>query len=147
MFDQFFDFTTPEINLLQTRLVTPLAPDALDFYKYTMLGKRALGNLVVYELAFEPQSRIFPGFEGKLTIVDKTYQVIDAEFQPTDETVIPFLTGLTYKQKYERINDSLWVPMYQEATAGGGLNILIGVMEVRAQVSGRDVRHRGRSQR
>ena len=117
VFDQFFDFTTPEVNLLKTKLVTPLAPDALDEYEYRLLGKKVLGDKYVYELEFEPQTRLYPGFEGKLTIVEGTYQVIAAEFSPTDETTFPFLTDLTYKQRYEQVGDSLWVPMYQEVTA------------------------------
>ena len=130
VFDQFFDFTTPELRLLNTRLVTPLAHDALDFYTYTILGKRQLGDLLVYEISFEPSSRLFPGFEGMLTIVDGTYQVIEARFAPTEETSFPFLTGLTYMQRFERFNDSLWVPMYQEVSARGKVSVLIGVVEV-----------------
>jgi hypothetical protein len=133
VFDQFFDFTTPEIRIFQTRLVTPLSPDALDEYAYTMLGKRPLGKLMVYELAFEPKARVYPGFEGRLTIVDGTYQVIEAKFRPTDETAFPFVRDITYHQRFERMEDTLWVPMYQEVTARGAVMVIAGLIDIDAR--------------
>ncbi len=134
VFDEFFDFTTPEITIIQTRLVTPLSPDALDDYQYTIVNKRPLGNLMVYEMTFEPKARMYPGFEGTLSIIEGTYQVIAADFAPTKETSFPFIKGLRYQQRYERIEDSLWVPMYQQASASAGVNLLTGIAEIKAKV-------------
>ena len=135
VFDEFFDFTTPEITIIQTRLVTPLSPDALDDYQYVITGKRPLGDKMVYELAFEPKARMYPGFEGTLSIIEGTYQVIAADFAPTEETSFPFIKGLRYQQRYERIDDSLWVPMYQQATAAAGVDVIAGVIGIKAKVN------------
>ncbi len=135
VFDQFFDFTTPEIRIMETRLVTPLSPDALDEYQFILLGKEPLGDLMVYRIAFEPKARMYPGFEGTITIVEGTYQVIAAEFAPTDETAFPFVKGIRYTQRYERATDSIWVPMYQEITASAGVMVLAGILEVEGKVN------------
>jgi len=127
VWDNFFDFTLDELNILNTRLVTPLGKDALDEYQYRIVSKKPLGSLMVYEIAFEPKARIFPGFEGSLTIVEGTYQIIAAEFAPTQQTAIPFLKGLRFEQRYERHSDSIWIPTFQASSASAGANILAGI--------------------
>lgn len=127
VWDNFFDFTLDELNILNTRLITPLGKEALDEYKYRIVSKKPLGSLMVYEIAFEPKARIFPGFEGTLTIVEGTYQIIAAEFAPTQQTAIPFLTGLRFEQRYERHNDSVWIPTFQVSSASAGANIFAGI--------------------
>lgn len=133
VFDEFFDFTADEFRILNTRLVTPLATDALGEYRYTMVGKKTLGNQMVYEIAFEPRARIFPGFEGTLVIVDKTWHVIEARFAPTKETAFPFLKDLRFEQRYEKVNDSIWAPTYQQLSARLTIDVVKGLMEFEAK--------------
>lgn len=135
VFDQFFDFMTDEITILETRLVTPLSRKALDEYQFRLVDKKPLADQMVYEITFEPRSRIFPGFEGRLTIIEGTYQVIEAEFSPTDETAFPFLKGLKYAQRFERLNDTLWVPMYQSANGLAQVRVITSLLEVSVNVS------------
>lgn len=135
VFDDFFDFTQDEITIIKTTMVTPLGRDALDEYAYTLLGKKPLGDQMVYELAFEPKARVFPGFEGTLTIVEGTYQVVAAKFSPTDETAFPFLKDLTYEQRYEKVNDTIWAPTYQNVTAEAKIRIIAGLIEISADVA------------
>ncbi|MBC8125145.1 MAG: carboxypeptidase-like regulatory domain-containing protein, partial [Candidatus Kapabacteria bacterium] len=135
VFDDFFDFTEDELTILKTTMITPLGKDALDEYEYQLLGKKPLGNIMVYELAFEPKARVFPGFEGTLTIVEGTYQVIAAKFSPTDETAFPFLKDLTYEQRYEKVNDSIWAPSFQNVTASAKIRIIAGLIELSADVA------------
>ncbi|NQW30892.1 MAG: carboxypeptidase-like regulatory domain-containing protein [Ignavibacteria bacterium] len=130
--DQFFDFTQDELKLFQTRLVTPLSEDALSEYKFELMSKKLLGNLMVYEIHFEPKARMYPGLIGKLSIIEGTYQVIAAEFEPTPETAIPFVRQLKYEQRYEKVTDSVWAPMYQQASAKAGVEVIKGVLEVDA---------------
>lgn len=134
VFDDFFDFTQDEVSILNTTLITPLGADALDEYKYTILSKKSLGEQMVYEIAFEPKARIFPGFEGTLVIVEGTYQIIDAKFAPTDETAFPFLKDLKYEQHYDRVSDSVWVPTYQQVSAGVEVTVIAGLLTVKAGV-------------
>lgn len=144
VFSEDFDFTQDELNLLNVRLVTPLGEDALDEYAYRIVSKRPIGKLLAYELAFEPTSRLFPGFEGTLVIVDGTYQVIEARFAPTQETAFPFLKGLQFEQRYEQINDSVWVPTYQQIAADVRVKVIAGladvVFKVQAQAWAQDVK-------
>lgn len=134
VFDDFFDFTRDEMKILNTTLITPLGTDALDEYAYTIVSKRSLGQQMVYEIAFQPKARIFPGFEGTLVIVEGTYQIIDAKFAPTEETAFPLLKDLRYEQHYDNVSDSVWVPTYQQVSAGLELTVIVGLLKVNANV-------------
>jgi hypothetical protein len=134
VFDDFFDFTRDEVTILNTTLITPLGADALDEYAYTIVSKRSLGQQMVYEIAFQPKARIFPGFEGTLMIVEGTYQIIDAKFAPTEETAFPLLKDLRYEQHYDNVSDSVWVPTYQQVSAGLELTVVVGLLKVNANV-------------
>lgn len=133
VFDEFFDFTEDDITIIKTQLITPLGRDALDEYKYTITGKKMLNDKLIYELSFEPKSRIFPGFEGTLSIVEGTYQLIATAFAPTQETAIPFFRGLRFEQQYERYDDSIWVPAFQLATASAHVAFIKGLAEIEAR--------------
>ena len=134
VFDEFFDFTVDELTILKTKLVTPLGKNALKEYTYAITGKSILDTQVVYQLAFAPRSSLFPGFEGTLSIVDGTYQIIAATFAPSKETSLPFLKGLTFEQRYDRVKDSIWMPTFQLTTASLRLNIITGLVTVKADV-------------
>ncbi len=129
VFDEFYDFMEDEIVLLNTRLVTPLGAKALKEYRYTLNERRMLGDMIVYDISFEPRSRLFPGFEGRLMIAEHTYQVVEAEFAPTEQTSIPFIRNFRIAQKLERVEDSLWVPMYQKLSGRAGIAIVKGLAE------------------
>lgn len=135
VFDEFFDFTMDDVVILKTKLVTPLGKKALGSYDYTITGKSELDGQTVYELSFKPRSRLFPGFEGKLSIVDGTYQIIAATFAPSQETSFPFLKGLTFEQRYDRVKDSIWMPTYQLTTASLRINVITGIVTVKANVA------------
>jgi len=117
VFDVFFDFTEDENNVLNTRLVTPLGKNALDEYNFVIDRKVLLDNLWVYEISFVPKSKLFPGYEGVLSIYEDSYQVVAAKFAPSQETAFPFLKNFTIEQRYDRVQDTLWVPTYQQASA------------------------------
>lgn len=133
-FDEFFDFTRDDLTILKTRLITPLGREALDEYNYTITNKRMLGDKIIYELSFEPKARIFPGFEGTLSIVEGTYQLIAASFAPTEETAFPFIRGLHFEQRYERYDDSIWVPAYLSAKGGVNFTVIAGLAEIKMQI-------------
>jgi hypothetical protein len=134
VFDAFFDFTEDENNILNTRLVTPLGKNALDEYNFTIDRKVVLDNLWVYEISFAPKSTLFPGYEGTLSIYEDSYQVVAAKFAPSQETAFPFLKNFTIEQRYDKVQDTLWVPTYQQASAELKVKVMPFV-EIKANVS------------
>jgi hypothetical protein len=133
VFDAFFDFTEDETNILNTRLVTPLGKNALEEYNFTIDKKVLLDNLWVYEISFTPKSKLFPGYEGTLSIYEDSYQVVAAKFAPSQETAFPFLKNFSIEQRYDRVQDTLWVPTYQQASAELKVKVMPFV-EIKASV-------------
>lgn len=136
VFDEFFDFTMDEITILKTTMVTPLGNEALEQYNYAIVGRSVLDSQTVYELTFAPRSRLFPGFEGRLSIVDGTYQIIATTFAPSQETSFPFLKNLSFEQRYDRVVDSVWVPTYQLTSAEMSINLIDCVISLEAKIAG-----------
>jgi hypothetical protein len=136
VFDEFFDFTMDEITILKTTMVTPLGNEALEQYEYAIVGRNVLDSQTVYELSFAPRSRLFPGFEGRLSIVDGTYQIIATKFAPSQETSFPFLKNLAFEQRYDRVSDSVWVPTYQLTSAEMSINLIDCVISLEAKIAG-----------
>lgn len=58
-----------------TPLLSPLAREASSFYRYTLVDRMAYGDVTVYVIDFEPRIRISSAFEGRLHIVDDSYDV------------------------------------------------------------------------
>ncbi len=135
VFDDFLDITRPELRIMNTRLITPLGEGAPDMYTYRIVNRKAMGKALVYELEFEPRSRLFPGFEGTLSIIDSSYQTIAAEFTTTAETAFPFVKRLKYSQKYEQADNGIWVPMYQNISGEASVAVITGLAEFKGKLS------------
>ncbi|MEM8560125.1 MAG: hypothetical protein AAGG50_20090, partial [Bacteroidota bacterium] len=68
--DDLVNLYDDEINFGGYDLLGPSAPEALSFYRFTIIGERVLDGRRVYEVAFAPKSRLQPGFEGLLAVLD-----------------------------------------------------------------------------
>ena len=135
VFDEEFDFTADNFELLNVKLTTPLSPKAIKDYNFTIVNKRSLGDYLAYEMAFSPKSRLFPGFEGTMTIVDGSYQLVEASFAPTQETAFPFIKGFRIQVRYEQVLDSIWVPAYQELTGTLRVKVIAGLADLEVAAS------------
>ena len=135
VFDEEFDFTADNFELLNVKLTTPLSPDAVKDYNFTIVNKRSLGDYLAYEMAFAPKSRLFPGFEGTMTIVDGSYQLVEASFAPTQETAFPFIKGFRIQVRYEQVLDSIWVPAFQELSGNLRIKVIAGLADIEVAAS------------
>ncbi|MBU3741680.1 MAG: carboxypeptidase-like regulatory domain-containing protein [Candidatus Kapabacteria bacterium] len=92
-------------------LLSPLAGNAVDYYRYTLVDRRAYGDQVVYVIDFEPRIRISAAFEGRIHVLEGTYDVIYQYTRLTDETFVPFLDSASVEQHYEEVEDGIWLPV------------------------------------
>lgn len=135
VFDEEFDFTADNFELINVKLTTPLGPKAINDYDFTIVNKRSLGKYLAYEIAFTPKSRLFPGFEGTMTIVDGSYQLVEASFAPTQETAFPFIKGFRIQVRYEQVLDSIWVPAFQELSGNLRVKVIAGLADIEVAAS------------
>lgn len=114
-YNQFFNFQDDNIKIGSARLVTPLSGTAPTVYQYDFLGQKPDGNGgLVFLIGFKPRSAAFPAFEGQLSISDKNYALVEANFRPVHVS-IPFVESLSYQQKfteYTAAGQNIWIPTY-----------------------------------
>ncbi|MEL7362529.1 MAG: hypothetical protein AAFN13_10695, partial [Bacteroidota bacterium] len=112
-------------------LVGPTSPEALRFYRFAITGERTQGGRRVYDVAFEPRSRLQPGFAGTLAVLDLDPRPADlggaavlltAEVGVNDAVRFPLVQAfdLTLAQQYVAATeagfaeasqaDAVWLP-------------------------------------
>lgn len=125
----FIDLTADEINLMGTRLVPPIGKDALSHYDFSF-GEDATDNgRKVYVIDFKPNSSLFPGFTGRMMIIDSTYDLIMLRMRPSDETAINFVKNLKFEQRFKEADRDVWVPDYLETDASINVNVVKGMLD------------------
>lgn len=114
-----------------TPLLSPLAREALSYYRYTLVDRMAYGDVTVYVIDFEPRIRISSALEGRLHIVDDSYEVMYQRTRLTSETFIPFLDSAVLEQHYEEVSDHVWLPVKSHFHVVHTVAMLAGLYHLR----------------
>lgn len=103
-----------DIRLLDHRLIGVTHPDALDHYRFEMLGQRFMDNRIVYDIGVRPKSRLATAFVGRISVIDKDYGLIEAELKPNESMIFPPPVrdfSMLIKQQWARFGDGFWLPV------------------------------------
>jgi hypothetical protein len=124
------DFSEERIRISGNKVVSPIADDALDYYRYELVDIKKADGLEFYTLRLVPQSKYVPLFKGEIRIASNTYALISVDVEPTAGFRLPYVSDAVfcYKQAQEYFTDSIgrgyWLPANQ--VIEGGLTISIG---------------------
>lgn len=124
------DFSEERIRISGNKVVSPIADDALDHYKYELVEIKKADDVEFYTLRLLPQSKFVPLFKGEIRIASNTYALIGVDVEPTAGFRLPYINDAVfrYKQTQEYFTDSLgrgyWLPANQ--VIEGGLTVSIG---------------------
>lgn len=132
---EFFSFYSNEINLLNTKIPSPIADDALDNYRYELLERQYYGEKFIYLIKVEPKTSVFPGFIGNMKILEGDYNLLEVDFEPSETTAIPFFEDLKIKQVYNSSSDSLWYPGLLEVKAKAKLDIIKSLIDFKTSIT------------
>ncbi|MBM2816926.1 MAG: Carboxypeptidase-like regulatory protein [Ignavibacteria bacterium] len=131
----FIDFTEDEVNLVNTKITTPLANNALNYYNFTLIEREQLDSRYVYVIRVEPSTNLFPTFYGTIKIVEGTYHLIEVDLRPGDATAVPFIDSVQFHQKLDEPEQDLWVPVYLEVTGKGHLDVIKSIMDIKIDLT------------
>jgi hypothetical protein len=138
--DQVINLYNENIQLVGTRIPSPIADNALSSYDYKIRERKPLGDRVVYMIDIKPSSSLYPGFEGAIQITDKTYMLVGADIRPAASTAIKFFRDLHYEIKYDQFGEDTdsdaWLPTYQTVEATMQFQPLKWVAEIDIKVKG-----------
>ncbi len=133
-FGNFLSFYGETIKLLNAEIPAPLNARALDYYKFELKEKKMLDDRYVYIISVKPKSRTYPTFAGTISIVEGTYNMIEADLSPSDATAIPIVNDLRFIQKFEEIEKNLWYPTFLETTGKADIEVIKGLLTFKAGI-------------
>ena len=131
---EFINFYDEYIDFFNIEIATPLNHDAFSYYDFEMLDKTILDDRYIYIIKVTPNTNTFPVFEGTISIVEKTYNLIELDLKPSEKTAIPFMEDIHFVQKFSEIERDIWFPTYLFVSAKADVEILKGIMEVNMDV-------------
>lgn len=132
---KFVNFYEDEMNVINTKIVSPLSENALNYYKFKLIDRKQLDDRFIYIIEVISDTKLFPTFNGTLSIVEGTYNLVELKLQPSDETAIQFFKHLTYIQNYEEFDGGVWYPTLLETSARAKINFVKGILDVGADVN------------
>lgn len=103
-----------DIELVDHHLMGVTHPEALNKYKFQMAGQRLLDDRLVYDITVEPRSKLFSGFEGRISVLDREYAMIEADLKPGEAFFFPPpVQDLQMKttQQFAKFGDGYWLPV------------------------------------
>ena len=109
---EIVNFNRERIELGRYSLVSPLADDALDSYRYRIVDSLFWDNPArrVYRLAIEPRTNASPLFVGTVDIIDSTFDVASIDVGVNDVVQFPFITNLRYHVALRDLGNNVWMP-------------------------------------
>ncbi len=115
--DQTLNLYDDEIPFGGFDLMGPTSPRALGFYRFEIVGTRALGTELVYDLSFEPRSRLQPGFRGTLSVLVDADAMIAVSAGLSDAVQFPVVRQfeLRFDQQFSPFGldvggEAVWLP-------------------------------------
>lgn len=98
------DIYDNECRLLQTRFKSPIADNAVGFYRYYLEDTLLVDNDKVIQLGFTPNNPQDFGFSGKLFVMaDSSYQVRRVELSIPSNSDVNFVENMFVRQDYRRL--------------------------------------------
>ncbi|WP_072008641.1 DUF5686 and carboxypeptidase regulatory-like domain-containing protein [Hymenobacter sp. IS2118] len=103
--------------------VSPIASNAMLFYKYELVGSTPQGGVTVHKIRVTPRRRTDPVFSGFIYIVDESWRIHSVDLNLDKDAQIDYVDVLHIAQQY--------------APAPGNPNVwLIQSQQIRADLSG-----------
>jgi hypothetical protein len=105
--------------------VSPIADNALFFYRYKLIGSYRERGFLVYKIEVLPKRGADPVVAGEIYIVDGSFAVKGLDWSVNKTQPVRYFDSLYFKQDYLPIRDSLWVPFTNYVGAVIKLNLLV----------------------
>ncbi len=98
-----------KIRLLRQRFTSPIADDAISFYRYYIEDTVCVDRDSCYHLTFLPNNAQDFGFRGELFILaDSSYQVRRCLMTIPPSSDVNFVSGMKLSQEFSRLPDGSW---------------------------------------
>ncbi|MGB9772575.1 MAG: DUF5686 family protein [Bacteroidota bacterium] len=108
---RFPNFNDDVIVLGANSIIGPTAPNALEHYSFEMLDTVTIDDVAVYRLRMKPKSSLRPGFDGTISIADRSFLVMQVDVRGNEGMDLGPLKDLTIRQQFALFEDRFWLPV------------------------------------
>lgn len=106
----FYDNNVKVMEVVAPRgLVSPIADNAISFYKYKLEGEFVENDQLIYKIRVTPRRKFEPLFEGVIYIVDDDWAIHSLSLATTAKTGIEYLDSLNISQSFLPLGKDNWV--------------------------------------
>lgn len=132
---KYVNFYDDNVKVINVDIVSPLSKNALSYYNYKLIDRKLFENQYIYIIEVSPKSDLYPGFIGKINILETTYNLVEINLEPSATTAIDFFKFISFSQKFENNENDIWSPTLLETKARAKVEILSGVIDIGADVT------------
>lgn len=118
----FYENTQTIVEGLSPRpFVSPIADNAMAYYRYRYLGRMDGDSLSIHKIEVIPRRKGEPVYAGDLYIIDGSWRIHSINLMLTKDASINLLDTLVIKQEFIPISESQWHPAQVNLDFVGGL--------------------------
>ncbi len=120
------NFYDDELLVMESRIPGPTHPDAVDYYRFRLIGQRSLDDKLVFDISITPKNKLQPGLVGTLSVLDGDFAMLAIDVQPSEAVRFPFPIShltVTFKQQFSNYGGEFWLPV--DARVDGSLGFKI----------------------
>ncbi|MHC2993673.1 hypothetical protein OB13_19600 [Pontibacter sp. HJ8] len=112
----FYDNLLRVEGLSERGFVSPLANNALFFYRFEYLGTFQENGRTINKIKVIPKRKNDPVFRGSIYIVDGSWRIHSTDLTLTKNAGIEFVDFIRVRQVYAPVQEDVWMPVSQRFT-------------------------------
>jgi len=97
-------------GLSSRHFVSPIADNALNYYRYTYLGQTKENGLTIHKIKVIPKRKAEPLYKGDLYIIEGSWRIHSLNLVLDKDAGINLVDTLTIKQLFNPISPNCWLP-------------------------------------
>lgn len=122
-------------EIAETRIMNPLNDNAFDRYDFELVHKTKFDDKYIYRIELKPRTKTFPAFEGTISILEETYNLVETDLNTSEFTSIPFVESLNIYQKFQEVENNIWHPVYLNISGEAKADIIKGLAEFKTAIN------------
>ncbi|HEU4717956.1 MAG TPA: DUF5686 and carboxypeptidase regulatory-like domain-containing protein [Bacteroidia bacterium] len=116
MLFNFYDNVIEIEDLSERGFVSPIANNALFFYKFRMAGTIMDNDSMVNKIEVIPKRKTDPCFHGYIYIMENSWRIYATDLYLTKDAQIDFVDTLTISQTYIPVEKDVWMVFMNKFT-------------------------------
>lgn len=101
--------------------VSPIADNALSYYRYQYLGFHEEDGLTINKIRVIPRRKAEPVYEGDIYIIEDSWRIYGLQLLLTKDAGINFVDSLSIRQEFIPVDGEIWMPASIRFDFQGGI--------------------------